>query len=113
MGGEKEMTVEKAPKSKGEKADIGAFRIHENNGEVHIHDDANKLKVVMPVSAWWKTWEKLRNEPGTIIWLDPVNKTRLSFETAIDQSNVDVKISVSSMKFSSDWEKLNTFSKRK
>jgi len=114
MGGEKETTVEKkAPKDKGDKANIGAFRIHENNGEVHIHDDANKLKVAMPISAWWKMWEQLRNEPGARKWPDPVNKTEIVVETTLDNAFLDVSISVTPIKVSADWEKLNTFSKRK
>ena len=113
MGGEKEMTVEKPNKGKAEKTDVGNFRIHQNNGEVHIHDDANKLKVAMPVSAWWKIWDSLRNEPGEKTWIDSVNKTKLVFETVVDGDVVDVKITVESVTVSADWEKVNTFTKKK
>jgi hypothetical protein len=117
MGGERETTVEKAKGKSGDKADkteVGAFRIHENQGEVHVHDDTNKLKAAIPVSAWWKMWDRLRNEPGTWSWLDPANKTRLTIETAVDQQSVlMVRISVASISINSDWEKLNNFTKRK
>lgn len=114
MGGERETLVEKKePKAKSGKADIGNLRIHENNGEIHIHDDASKLKAAVPVFAWWKMWDKLRNEPGAWTWIDPANKTRVSVETTIDQTTTDVKISVSSIAFSDAWDKINTFTKKK
>ena len=112
MGGEKETLVEKK-ESKSDKTKIGNFRIHLNNGEVHVHDDDNKLKVAIPVAAWWKIWDRIRNQPDGLTWLNPVNKTELKIESSIDDFVVDVKLSVSSVKFSDAWEKIDTFSKRK
>lgn len=54
MGGAAEQTIEKpaakgASKSSGSSSPgtVGAFRIHKNHGEVHIHDDKDNLKFVM------------------------------------------------------------------
>jgi hypothetical protein len=114
MGGERETTVEKKePKSKSEKATIGKFRIHQKDSEVHVHDDAGKLKASVPVAAWWKMWDKLRNEPGTWTWIDPQSKTRLTIQTVLDDLTVDVTISLSSTQFGDTWDKLNTFTKKK
>lgn len=118
MGGEREVKVSKEKSEvkvskKSEKTDIGSFRIHESKGEIHIHDDANKLKAVVPVAAWWKMWDKLRNEPGTWTWVDPHFKTRLTIQAVLDQLSVDVTISVSPISFGDSWDKLNTFTKRK
>jgi len=100
-------------KSKREKADIGSYRIHESKGEIHVHDDANKLKASVPVFAWWKMWDKLRNEPGTWTWVDPHFKTKLVVQTVLDESGIDVTLNVSSVAFGDAWEKINTFSKKK
>lgn len=115
MGGEREVQVEKKKDIKLKSSDesIGNFRIHESNGEVHFHDDTNKFKAAIPVSAWWRVWEKLRNEPGSWSWIDPVNKTKLTVETAIDHDVFDVKISVCKAVVSSNYDKINTFTKRK
>jgi hypothetical protein len=119
MGGEREMAVEKSEvkvakeNGGGVKTDVGAFRVHESNGEVHVHDDANKFKTVVPISVWWKMWDKLRNDPGTWTWIDPQLKTRLTVETVIDQSIIDVKISLSQIVIGDTWEKVNSFTKRK
>ncbi len=34
------------------------LRIHENNGEVHIHDDTNKKKVALEARAFRSGWKK-------------------------------------------------------
>lgn len=119
MGGERETTVEKeksevkVSKGKREKTDIGTYRIHESKGEIHVHDDANKLKASIPVAAWWKMWDKLRNEPGNWTWIDPQFKTRLTIQTVLDESGVDVTINVTPIAFGDAWDKLNTFTKKK
>lgn len=60
MGGQRETTVPQKTKSKaGPSQTVGSVRIHEENGEVHFHDDANKLKVAMPVADWSIAWDKL------------------------------------------------------
>jgi hypothetical protein len=58
MGGKDEFTT---PATTDGGSKIGNLRIHENAGEVHFHDDQNKLKVAVPVAAMYDIWEKLRD----------------------------------------------------
>jgi len=38
------------------------IRFHLNQGMVHFHlDDADKLKVEIPVAVWWSAWQELKN----------------------------------------------------
>lgn len=119
MGGERETSVEKekteikVAKDRNAKTNIGTYRIHESKGEVHVHDDSNKLKAAIPVAAWWKMWDKLRNEPGSWTWIDPQFKTRITIQTVLDQTGVDVTINVAPVTFGDSWDKLNTFTKKK
>jgi len=116
MGGERETEIEKTETKKGTpkgKTDIGAYRLHQKDAEIHVHDDTNKLKVSVPVVAWWKMWDKLRNEPGTWIWLDPAHKTKLTMQTVLDANGADVTINVAPVTFGDTWEKVNTFTKKK
>ena len=36
-------------------------RIHESGGEVHFHDDQNRIKAAVPVAAMYETWDKLKD----------------------------------------------------
>ena len=59
MGGDNEKVVEttRAPASgKTTEKSIGKIRIHENAGEVHFHDDENKLieEICPTIAAWSK-----------------------------------------------------------
>jgi len=115
MGGERETVVDK-PKTEvkvGTETEVMQYRLHENNGQIHVHDDFNKLKAAVPVSAWWKMWDRLRNEVGFWVWIDPVEKTKLVIETVSESGIIDVRISISNIVFGSTWEKINTFSKKK
>lgn len=114
MGGERETEVaKKETKSTSKKVTLDKYRVHQKDAEVHIHDDANKLKSAVPVVQWWKMWERLRNEPGTWTWLDPHFKTKLVVQTVLDETGVDVTISLSSITFGETWDKIDTFTKRK
>lgn len=112
VGGEREMEVKKEPKAKSGKVSVGNFRIHQNNGEIHIHDDTDKMKVAVPVAAWWKMWDKLKSEPGVWTWIDTTRKTKITVESFVDQEAVDVKIDISAITFSDTWDKINTFTKK-
>lgn len=120
MGGEREVEVEKSKsevkvaKEKGSgKANVGNFRIHQSGGEIHVHDDKDKLKAAVPASAWWKMWDKLRNEPGVWTWIDHHFKTKLVVETALDGDVMDVKISLTGgVTVSDSWDKINNFTKK-
>jgi len=112
MGGERETTVEKKDKKEGGTT-FGGFRIHESNGEVHFHDDKNKLKAAVPLGAWYKAWDKLRGEPAIWQYIDTTNNTNISVETRLENDEFDVIVSIQAIKVSKDYGKLNTFSKRK
>ena len=114
MGGERETTLEKKNlKSDGEITSLGNFRIHESNGEVHFHDDKNKLKAAVPFGAWYKAWDKLRGEPATWQYIDTTNNTNISVETRLANDEFDVIVSIQSIKVGNDYAKLSTFSKRR
>jgi hypothetical protein len=60
MGGEREKVLDVSkPSSTG--ISIGTsknpIRMHENQGEVHFHDDKAKLKVAVPCEQFWKDWQ--------------------------------------------------------
>lgn len=110
MGGEKETVLSKKD---GGTAELNNIRLHENNGEVHFHDDRNKLKCAVPVSAWWKGWESIRTSCGTWQYIDIVNNTQVTAKTFMDLGGLDVSVHVDKMTVSGDYSKLNIFSKRK
>jgi hypothetical protein len=62
MGGMNEKVIEsrvetRMPAGKGSKPiTIRKTRIHENEGEVHFHDDESKLKVAVPSGKFWAAW---------------------------------------------------------
>ena len=58
MGGEREVEIAKND-IKSKETSFGNFRAHLNNGEIHFHDDTNKLKAAIPVAKAWKIWDKL------------------------------------------------------
>lgn len=81
MGGERETHLEK--KSDGQTVQLGKLRLHESAGEVHFHDDAAANKTAVPVSDWWKAWERIRSQPGKFEWIDSINKTYLVIKTEL------------------------------
>lgn len=116
MGGERETEVaaKKEPKEKKDKVSVGKYRIHQKDAEVHIHDDTNKLKAAVPVARWWKMWEEVRTRPGKIEpYGDPVHKTLLTLECVVDQGTIDVTINIAAATFGDNWEKIDTFTKKK
>lgn len=75
MGGEREKTISAPTKGQVINLMSGAIRIHENQGEVHFHDDRAKLKVAVPVAQFWNAWEQSRGSLTTIRLFDPKNST--------------------------------------
>jgi len=114
MGGERETFAEKKPsKESKEGTKLGKFRIHQNAGEVHFHDDEAKLKVAVPVADWWKAWEKLRTESSQFEWCDTVNDTILTVETTISEDVIDATITITEAVYGANFKALNDFTKRK
>jgi hypothetical protein len=65
MGGENEQVVPKSSPATPAVGDqlSGNLRIHTdtNNGEIHFHDDAAKIKAAVPASLWYRVWDDLRS----------------------------------------------------
>ena len=67
MGGTNETTAKQKTVTKGKTEVVGSVRYHENDGEIHFHDDRNKMKVAVPVATWMEAWQKLeRGEEITL-----------------------------------------------
>lgn len=91
MGGEREEVI-KAEKGRGKKETTQiegtnqSIRVHENKGEVHFHDDDGGMKCAVPVSVWWKAWERLKNPTDTnahtFTYTDTKNMTVLFLEVS-------------------------------
>ncbi len=90
MGGERETHVEKTEipdKSGSVRQNSGSrLRIHENAGQVHFHDDENKLKVAVPVATWWRAWQELQ-QPGRWDYIDVDNMACLTVQTKLYQQD--------------------------
>jgi hypothetical protein len=140
MGGERETTIDVA-KRKGDKGEelpgvsiIHAgqanrhLRIHESAGQVHIHDDPNKLKVAVPVARWFKEWERLSAPVmgAPIEWKfpDTLNNTVFEVEVVCEELPPDTNDPIGTWKISANcrvkklvadvtFMNLNNFTKRK
>lgn len=77
MGGSRE--IESPAKStSGEGETIGMLRIHENQKEIHFHDDKNKLKTAVPVATMFDAWQKLsEGKKKKFRFVDATNGTEL------------------------------------
>lgn len=76
MGGNNEFTTPAKAVDNGKK--VGNLRIHENSGEVHFHDDENKIKAAVPVAIMYDAWTKLKDGRKTKFkHTDVVNNTIL------------------------------------
>jgi hypothetical protein len=113
MGGQRETVVSK---STGDPAVVGGFRIHEEKGEVHFHDDKNGLKCSVPPATWFNAWSRLLGEKSGSEWnyADPVNGTiltvRLEFlQKRGQKEKVLVHLEMRRAEFSDDFAKLQKF----
>jgi hypothetical protein len=90
MGGDKEvMAQQRVETDKGTQA-VGKLRMHLNKGELHFHDDANKLKVAVPIAVWMKRWgEAVSASPSEFNVVDTTNKTRLNVRLKLKDANPD------------------------
>jgi len=117
MGGANETVAEqKAATPSGKTEVIGKVRFHESGGEIHFHDDANQLKVAVPVATWFQAWQRL--EAGQIDrWYYPdlerktVLDVRIILTSAADgPAKLDVAMSVRKVELSDTFTKLQQFS---
>ena len=88
MGGSNASTVQSSTSA--------PVRIHENNGEVHFHDDKNQLKVAVPVDKYFLNWEELRDNPdiGPIVFKDAKHNAQITLEWVEEGDVLDVKMSM-------------------
>jgi hypothetical protein len=112
MGGAAEETVQS--KTGSGQTTVGQVRFHESGGEVHFHDDANGLKVAVPVSTWYKTWQELSNGLAKSAELvDPARKTMVAVTIKGGKRKpLDVSIAVSPVTISPNFEKFQKFANR-
>lgn len=131
MGGERETVVTQKPRETTIQSEIKQFvapkesglsqkiRIHENAGEIHFHDDDNKLKVSVPVAEWWSIWKKSRSNLHAIIhYVDANNNTLLEIQPQLTwndstNNNVEVFVRVSKLTLGTTFQSLDKFTNLK
>lgn len=110
MGGAREQTVE-SPAAKGGK--IKSIRFHENDGEIHFHDDKAKpkIKVAVPVADFWSAWEKFKGNPlhEPIQLFDLKNGTSVTINGVYTDDGVDASIALDKIKFGKTFSALDGF----
>ena len=97
MGGQNEFT---APTKAASGDSIGKLRIHENAGEVHFHDDQNKLKAAVPVAAMYEVWAKLKDgRKNKFKHKDLANRSILRIKVVRNKKGpIDLQMTVEPMK---------------
>lgn len=110
MGGERETTSQGTSKVGGE-FKVANLRIHESSGEVHFHDDKNKLKAAVPVRSWYPACEKLISGTYSFAYIDPDNNVLLRATSVWDDAlqTFDIEISLSPIKVGDMASKLIKF----
>lgn len=101
MGGEKEFTAPAKSTSGNDPGKVvGNLRIHENNGEVHFHDDQNKRKVAVPVDIMYKAWDRLtEGKEKSFKYKDPSNGTQLRMKVVTNKNlPIDLQVEVRPLK---------------
>ena len=65
MGGEREKVLDMSKSSGSVGIEVGTsknpIRMHENQGEVHFHDDKASRKVAVPCEQFWKDWQSFQH----------------------------------------------------
>lgn len=113
MGGKLEDEVETVRKPRGKSGSeaIGKIRFHESAGEVHFHDDAEKLKVAVPVHVWSDLWARLSSggPDAGIAYLDAKNCAWLEVELVKKDGKVDAVLLIEKVSFGDAFAKLQKF----
>jgi len=111
MGGKDEFKSEpvkqdRVVSSAGVKA--GPVRIHENNGEVHFHDDKAKLKVAVSNSTIYSKFLNLETSPTTepVVLLDPERNTQVRLEWVNKKGVWDLDIVVEEIDLGDNYRQL-------
>lgn len=114
MGGERETVLErsKAKKPSKQTVAVGKIRVHETDSGVHFHDDANKLKVVVPPADWMVEWGKLASGlKKKTSFTDPSNGTRLTIRVSRNKktNEIEAETEIEKVSFGSEFQKLQKF----
>lgn len=93
MGGDREFTT---PAKTVTGQFLGNIRIHENNGEVHFHDDRARCKVAVPVAQMFAAWERMSDGRMTKYkFIDQINGTMLRMRVSKKKkgpTDIDVEV---------------------
>ena len=102
-----------APSSPGKSpvavAGLGAehqpLRVHESGGEIHFHDDANGIRVNVPVADFFSAWEVLKNGEirGPVRFTDKTNSTIVELFPHMTYSTVDIVVKVRRVEFGANF----------
>jgi len=98
--GKNETTIQLGKKQKKllkkkKKSATQTIRIHESGGEVHFHNDAAGLKAVVPVTAWWAAWDKLKSlQISNWSYLDKANAIMVEVSTYEKDGKLDANVSL-------------------
>jgi len=92
----------------------GPIRIHQKDGEVHLHDDKANKKFACPVADFYKSWKagKTSNfEPALqVIGHDGKNNPIVAkFEKTSTNGKVDVAISFEPVQYGDTISKIDNF----
>jgi len=120
MGGEREtIAPQRVEKETGPEV-IGSVRYHESKGQVHFHDDTNKLKVAIPVATWYKAWTSILSSlPNEWHYADVENSAALHIKLSLKKASekkgrinpcLDALLHIEKIEISEEFAKLNTFS---
>lgn len=99
MGGQNE-TVLKSDKTKSDT--ISGIRVHTNNGEIHFHNDKEKLKTAIPIGVWYNALNSLKSKNNPMddhdrhwTYIDVKNKTMLNICLSFDMDMIKLEMVMS------------------
>ncbi len=119
MGGTNEKVLSQSPAATGSRSatlsgGTQSVRIHENAGEVHLHDDANKLRVAVPVADFMKLFGAWKESPiNPLILIDHAKKTQATIAMKTSGGEMDVDIQISAAKIGKNLQALVDFAEGK
>lgn len=82
------------------------IRQHMNAGQVHLHCDAQNIKVAIPVAEWYVIMRQLRSlAPFT--WLDPDNQSVAYFKPYINGVLFEIAIELAPINIGNRFKEMN------
>lgn len=87
------------------------IRQHVSGGHCHFHDDANKLKLSIPVAEWYVILRHLRSLQS-YTWVDPEFKTVGYFRPYIHNGYFDVALEMQPVTIGDRFEQMSGLAKR-